>query len=652
MKKILLAAALGLASLTASAAVDYTNVFSPDFATITDTELADWKFIAPDGTPAGDYSQFFPNYAQGECIAFLNFSGIVGMFTPSQYKEDIKSDNWIITPEIEIVDDTATLAFSAVVSGILTTQKASYQVMISETGGFKEEDFTLLKEYTIRGNASNKDYPNTASSRLAVEGMKGKKVRFAFVNKGNNIGILGFYGISCGSWFVQANNPGYFDMIYVDRNSDETTLKFKLSASTPVNAKGFKATLTTASGFTTEIESTRTLRLSSVSTVEVEIPGVKMSGDEDAYTITMLPNFEGARPAVFSGNLVHAEKLYPSVAVLEELTGTWCGWCPAGLAQLNYYHDRYPDRCFPVALHSGDVMNTMENNNYVLTAQNNFMQLGFQGYPFISINREIGWTPTRASNNVLQVLGDQSVASLKGTSVCWTAAEEKADVYYNLFTGINASDCGMNVAAIVLEDGVNGTGDKWLQQSYLPGQGWTEAYITNNFGSDMLPYFKPYLAGATIKCDFDHVARNIFPDYNGAEVKGEAVKGQCVSGSLSFVYPETVVNLDKTSVLVIATKRGTGEVLAAELVKFADFGDPSGIDGIADASALKVAVEGNVLNVNSESEAEVNVYSVDGALVKNVRLAGGNASVELPAGMLVVKVRNAQGEKTLKTVVR
>lgn len=44
--------------------------------------------------------------------------------------------------------------------------------------------------------------------------------------------------------------------------------------------------------------------------------------------------------------------------VMEELTGTWCGWCPRGLACMEHMANDYPDSFLAIAYHSDDEMTT------------------------------------------------------------------------------------------------------------------------------------------------------------------------------------------------------------------------------------------------------------------------------------------------------
>jgi hypothetical protein len=46
--------------------------------------------------------------------------------------------------------------------------------------------------------------------------------------------------------------------------------------------------------------------------------------------------------------------------VIEEGTGTWCGWCPRGAVAMEYMYDTYPTRFIGVAVHNADPMTVTE----------------------------------------------------------------------------------------------------------------------------------------------------------------------------------------------------------------------------------------------------------------------------------------------------
>lgn len=66
--------------------------------------------------------------------------------------------------------------------------------------------------------------------------------------------------------------------------------------------------------------------------------------------------------------------------VFEEITGTWCGWCPEGAIELSKIIKAYPDRVIPIAIHDADQLRVREGHLI------NF-ELSQGGYPAGMVDR-------------------------------------------------------------------------------------------------------------------------------------------------------------------------------------------------------------------------------------------------------------------------
>lgn len=69
---------------------------------------------------------------------------------------------------------------------------------------------------------------------------------------------------------------------------------------------------------------------------------------------------------------------FPRVQVIEEATGTWCGWCVRGIVGMNQLEEKYPDTFIGLAIHGDDP--------YTTDSYAPFLQR-ISGYPFALINR-------------------------------------------------------------------------------------------------------------------------------------------------------------------------------------------------------------------------------------------------------------------------
>jgi thiol-disulfide isomerase/thioredoxin len=101
--------------------------------------------------------------------------------------------------------------------------------------------------------------------------------------------------------------------------------------------------------------------------------------------------------------------LFSKNVLLEQYTGTWCGWCPRAIGQIESIQNS-DNRVIHVALHLSDAMAYFQNSAL-------FQSFGFTGVPTVHADRKIQWngdsylinsmhSPTRAGI-ALEVSGDQ-----------------------------------------------------------------------------------------------------------------------------------------------------------------------------------------------------------------------------------------------------
>lgn len=79
-------------------------------------------------------------------------------------------------------------------------------------------------------------------------------------------------------------------------------------------------------------------------------------------------------------------KGYDRMHVIEEVTGTWCKWCPRGIVMMEYIKTNYPGMFAGIAVHDSDAM-AAASCVAALEA------VGIPGYPFMFIDRTVGDDP-------------------------------------------------------------------------------------------------------------------------------------------------------------------------------------------------------------------------------------------------------------------
>ncbi len=157
------------------------------------------------------------------------------------------------------------------------------------------------------------------------------------------------------------------------------------------------------------------------------------------------------REAITEGGIVVFTEGYARTLVVEEATGTWCGWCPRGIAALEYIKESYPEGIIGIAYHNGDEMTDMDYS-YA-----GFLNQFVSGYPFLILNRaaQIEWTSeANIKSGVEQMYDTYSVEPTYGT-ISVEAGLDGDDIVATATVKFSV-DLGFehNVSFVLVEDNV------------------------------------------------------------------------------------------------------------------------------------------------------------------------------------------------------
>ncbi|PTX63556.1 outer membrane protein Omp28 [Kordia periserrulae] len=139
-----------------------------------------------------------------------------------------------------------------------------------------------------------------------------------------------------------------------------------------------------------------------------------------------------------------APATFAKMAVIEDFTGTWCGWCPRVSYAIEQV-EAQSDRVFAVGAHSGDNM----QNSYSQTLVSQFNPGG--SYPTAVINRDQEWTFPEPSN-VAQATNLATGTTSSGLSLNSMVVGNNLQVYVSAAFAQNTS--GAKLVVMVLEDGI------------------------------------------------------------------------------------------------------------------------------------------------------------------------------------------------------
>ena len=199
-----------------------------------------------------------------------------------------------------------------------------------------------------------------------------------------------------------------------------------------------------------------------------------------------------------TGTLITVSSAPTVVPVVEEFTGTWCGYCPYGTVAMQKAHQQYGDKIVQIAIHSGDPM-AVSDYSPVISAYCN-------GYPNATIDRlstfhaaNIPYRLTSAFNRVSQGMIELTAE--------WSDAGKTAVKFNTKSTfGYSDSNGQYGVVLLLTEDGMTGTSSNWSQSNYLSG---------GSGNSDMQFW---YDSPSTVSgLEYDHVAVAVWNALYGAD---------------------------------------------------------------------------------------------------------------------------------------
>ncbi len=168
------------------------------------------------------------------------------------------------------------------------------------------------------------------------------------------------------------------------------------------------------------------------------------------------PQAEAATP-VFVINTMPRHR-----SLLEEYTGTWCGWCPRGFVALELLKEQYPDDFVCVSYHNSDPMEiTTVFPSPVSGFPSAFVDRGIEVDPYSGLEEDgfhivdvLQW------RNTMFGVADLDVkATLAGDN---STVDVVADVTFPFSD--DAADYSMEY--ILVEDGLTGEGSDWVQANY------------------------------------------------------------------------------------------------------------------------------------------------------------------------------------------
>lgn len=291
--------------------------------------------------------------------------------------------------------------------------------------------------------------------------------------------------------------------------------------------------------------------------------------------------------------------------VVEEFTGTWCGWCPRGIVGFEKMEAKYPEKFVGIAVHIDDNMQPSTYNAFI----NKFAN----GAPSSIVNRDPLYAPDPsfadldAAMQTFDATKAAVVPMITGfdfddDSLSTTA---KANVQATVGFGFSDKNADYKLAFVVLEDSVLGR-----QTNYYAGgsQGAMDGWEKK---------------GQTVTWQYKHVARSIYSVWGiNASLPAAVEAGEEYTFDYELSFKGVRKNKIKDAhVVMLVLDAATGTVLNA--CKAGQAEEWLGIGSVAaDKPAAKVYGLDGAIAIEGEYTS-VDVYTIAGQKVGTEGLAPG-----------------------------
>lgn len=366
-----------------------------------------------------------------------------------------------------------------------------------------------------------------------------------------------------------------------------------------------------------------------------------------AVTIT---NVNGNTDPNMSNNT--SSKLFNSVSqlaaksvIIEEGTGTWCGWCPRGAVAMEAMVANHPNDFIGVAVHNGDPMTVTEYNNGA----------AFTGFPGANVDRVVLGADVSDTDfeNYYQDRIGLIVPAAINVAASGSGSAVTLNVTSTFYTPFAAANYRLGV--IISEDNVTGTGSTYNQANYYSSTSQNIALTGAGHNWQTEPNPVP-----AANMEYDHVGRALLGGYNGqtGSVPAAITDGQAVNYSFNYTVPGTS-NKNNMHAVAVLIDQATGEIVNAKQISLASA-------GIEEAATIGMEVYPNpasaVVNVKFEGkggEYTIAVTDLAGRQVAFTSVANANGSqlVALPinglsAGNYLITVANNGASYTQNLMIK
>lgn len=311
---------------------------------------------------------------------------------------------------------------------------------------------------------------------------------------------------------------------------------------------------------------------------------------------------------------------YPRNFVVEEWTGTWCGYCPRGIVGMSYMRQNYgKDRFIGIAVHGQDEMS--------VNAYNPFLYEYANTYPGCLINRtvltDLGKEEFEYYYNLMK--DDTSYATVDELTAQLSEDNQKElTVNASVKFTVPANDGDYRLAFVVTEDNVG----PYQQLNFYAGS-----------NVDMGGWEKMSYRQYTY---FDEVARTITDAFGTPGSLPSDIEADTPYTYSTKIAIRNVQNLNASELKVLVLDGESGVVVNAAKLSLYEAGVEK-----ATAEGIEISAEPGAVVVSGEY-ADCAVYGIDGRIMA---LGRGAERIAVTPGIYMVKVTDRNGSAITRKVI-
>ena len=337
----------------------------------------------------------------------------------------------------------------------------------------------------------------------------------------------------------------------------------------------------------------------------------------------------------------------PHRVVVEEGTGTWCGWCPRGAVFMEDLAINHPGTAIGIAVHNADPM--------TVTVYDAGISGMIGGYPSIVVDRMDVDDPSNVEAQFQAHTGNFGFATLSmPSSFNTTSRVLTGSASITMATGLTGS---YRLAMVTTQDAVTGTTSTYNQTNYYSSTSQNLPLVGAGHNWQTEPNPVP-----AANMTYDHVARSISGGFTGqsGSLPGTLVDGNTYTYTFTYTVP-AAYNIANMHAYLLLIDQTTGYILngnegsitvginenhpnIADVTVYPNPMNSSSTIGISLTSSQDVAV--SVFNMLGENVATINAGNLS-AGAHDINFD----SSKLNSGVYFVKVTAGTSSVSKKIVV-